>query len=251
MNNELIATGKDTRITTGHGLIRVTGRDAETFLHNLLTQNIRQLPVDQACFAGFCTAQGRLIASLMVWRDHEDFLLAVSADILPSLLKKLSTFIFRSQVKLFEVDGTDRIPIELSDLKTDIAAGRPRIVAATQEMFIPQMVNMDIPPLDGISFKKGCYPGQEVIARTQYLGKVKRRMFRARLAVEHPAGTPVFTPESGAQHCGALVNIVPSSEEGFDCLVVVQLSGVEAGEVHVGTPDGPQLSFLSLPYPLQ
>jgi folate-binding protein YgfZ len=64
----------------------------------------------------------------------------------------------------------------------EIAAGQPRVVAATQEAFVPQMLNMELPAVAGVSFSKGCYPGQEIVARTQYLGKVKRRTFRARLA---------------------------------------------------------------------
>lgn len=130
----------------------------------------------------------------------------------------------------------------------EIAAGRPRIVTATQEAFVPQMVNMEVPPVDGVSFHKGCYPGQEIVARTQYLGKVKRRMYRARLETAFPAGTDIFTPESGDQHCGALATVAPSPAGGFECLVVVQSSGHDAGEVHVGSPQGPLLSFLPLPY---
>jgi folate-binding protein YgfZ len=71
----------------------------------------------------------------------------------------------------------------------EIAAGQPRVVAATQEAFVPQMLNMELPAVGGVSFSKGCYPGQEIVARTQYLGKVKRRTYRARLAsaaARHP-----------------------------------------------------------------
>ena len=132
----------------------------------------------------------------------------------------------------------------------EILAGRPRVVASTQEAFVPQMVNMEIPEVGGVSFKKGCYPGQEIVARTQYLGKVKRRMFRGRLAENLPAGTDVYTPEAGDQHCGALVSIAPSPDGGYDSLFVVQSSGAEAGEVHVGSPAGPRIDILPLPYPL-
>ena len=132
----------------------------------------------------------------------------------------------------------------------DIASGQPRVVAATQEAFVPQMVNMETAAVGGVSFSKGCYPGQEIVARTQYLGKVKRRMYRARLAPEMAPGTDVFTPESLGQHCGALVTVAPSPDGGHECLVVVQSSGAEAGEIHVGTADGPTLELLSLPYSL-
>lgn len=130
----------------------------------------------------------------------------------------------------------------------EIAAGQPRVVAATQEAFVPQMLNMELPAVAGVSFSKGCYPGQEIVARTQYLGKIKRRTYRARLASAVDAGTHVYAPETGDQHCGAVVTVAPSPAGGFECLVCVQSGAVEAGAVHVGAPGGERLEFLSLPY---
>jgi folate-binding protein YgfZ len=133
----------------------------------------------------------------------------------------------------------------------EIAAGQPRVVAATQEAFVPQMLNMELPAVAGVSFSKGCYPGQEIVARTQYLGKVKRRTFRARLAAAVAPGTSVYAPETGDQHCGAIVSVAPSPAGGFECLVCVQIGAVEAGEVRVGAVDGVRLEFLPLPYILK
>ncbi len=130
----------------------------------------------------------------------------------------------------------------------EIAAGQPRVLAATQEAFVPQMLNMELPAVAGVSFSKGCYPGQEIVARTQYLGKVKRRTFRARLGAAPVPGTHVYAPETGDQHCGAIVSAAPSPAGGFECLVCVQIGAVEAGEVHVGTLAGERLEFLPLPY---
>ena len=130
----------------------------------------------------------------------------------------------------------------------EIAAGQPRVVAATQEAFVPQMLNMELPAVAGVSFSKGCYPGQEIVARTQYLGKVKRRTYRARLATAVVPGTHVYAPETGDQHCGAMVSVAPSPASGFECLVCVQIGAMEAGEVHVGALDGERLEFLALPY---
>ncbi len=144
------------------------------------------------------------------------------------------------------------VPATLTDWHlTEIAAGMPRITAATQELFTPQMVNYELPAVGGVSFQKGCYPGQEVVARTQYLGKVKRRMFRARLDQACAPGTDVFTPEAGDQHCGAVLLTAPVPEDGFECLLVVQISGAEADAIHVGTPDGPKARLLPLPYPVE
>ena len=130
----------------------------------------------------------------------------------------------------------------------EIAAGQPRIVATTQEAFVPQMLNMELPAVAGVSFTKGCYPGQEIVARTQYLGKVKRRTFRARLGAAPAPGTHVFAPETGSQHCGAIVSVAPSPAGSHECLVCVQIGAREGGEVRVGSPDGERLEFLSLPY---
>lgn len=128
----------------------------------------------------------------------------------------------------------------------DIADGLPRVVAATQEAFIPQMVNFEA--VGGVSFKKGCYPGQEIVARTQYLGKIKRRMYRASVDALTSAGIDLYAPETGTQSCGNVVIAAQTGENSSEVLVVLQASTVEAGEVHLEAPDGPLLSFLSLPY---
>jgi tRNA-modifying protein YgfZ len=133
----------------------------------------------------------------------------------------------------------------------DIADGLPRVVAATQEQFIPQMVNFEA--VGGVSFKKGCYPGQEIVARTQYLGKIKRRMYRATVAAPVTVGQDLYAPETGAQSCGNVVTAAQTADNSWECLVVLQSSAFDAvntgaGAVHLGATDGPILSFLNLPY---
>jgi folate-binding protein YgfZ len=308
-----LAAARDATIVaplTDQGLIRASGEDAANFLHNLLTNDINHLPAYGARYAGLCTAKGRMMASFLIWREGDDYLLQLSADILPAILKKLSMYVLRSKVKLADITaervligvaGPDAaalanapatplqtasdaggtairlderrsllaIPLEeapaawaqLADQArpaglaawrlTEIAAGIPRIVAATQEAFVPQMVNYEVPAVGGVSFQKGCYPGQEIVARTQYLGKVKRRMYRAKLAEFAAPGTDVFTPEAGDQHCGAIVLSTPAPEGGHECLLVVQSSGAEADEVHVGAPGGQRATLLSLPYAVE
>ena len=115
---------------------------------------------------------------------------------------------------------------------------------------MPQMLNMELAAVGGVSFSKGCYPGQEIVARTQYLGKVKRRTYRARLGAAVTPGTHVYAPETGDQHCGAIVSSAPSPAGGFECLVCVQIGAVEGGAVHAGAPTGERLEFLPLPYDL-
>lgn len=292
------------------GLLQAVGDDAGVFLHNLLTNDIKGIAPDGVQRAGFCTPKGRLLADFLVWRESGGFLLQLSADILPGILKKLSMYVLRSRVKLTDA-GAERVVIGLSgpdadtllreigatppapmratpfpggvvvglaercfqlvlqaagapalwrQLSTrarpvgiaawqwlDIAAGIPRITAPTQEQFVPQMVNFEL--VGGVSFKKGCYPGQEIVARTEYLGKIKKRMVRARLAEgAATAGDPVYAPETGEQACGSIVITAPSPSGGTELLMVLPSSAAKSGEVHLGTPNGPQLSLLELPY---
>jgi folate-binding protein YgfZ len=126
----------------------------------------------------------------------------------------------------------------------DIHAGVPVITAATQEQFVPQMVNLEL-------LKKGCYPGQEIVARSQYLGKLKRRT--ALVSIDDgsiAAGTEVFTPADPEQPCGMVVNAAPNGAGGVDALVEMKLDALEAGVVHAGSASGPALRFLPLPYVL-
>lgn len=131
----------------------------------------------------------------------------------------------------------------------DIRAGIPTVQEQTVEAFVPQMANMQL--IDGVSFTKGCYTGQEVVARMQYLGKLKRRMYRAHVDTgERPApGTELFSPSSeSGQGAGRIVDAAPSPDGGFEALAVVQISSVEAGDLHLESADGPALQLLELPY---
>jgi folate-binding protein YgfZ len=130
----------------------------------------------------------------------------------------------------------------------EIQAGIPDILPATQEQFVPQMVNLDL--LDGINFKKGCYTGQEIVARTHYLGKVKRRTRLAHIATDTApqAGDDLFggTPDA----IGKIVRAAPAPQGGFDVLAELRLESVEAGSVHWKAPDGAVLQLRELPYGL-
>lgn len=129
----------------------------------------------------------------------------------------------------------------------DIRAGVPTVQPGTQEEFVPQMANFDL--IGAVNFQKGCYPGQEIVARTQYLGKLKRRMYRARVdAAEAPApGTAVYAPETSDQACGTVVDAV-RADGAAELLAVIQISCHDAGVVTLGSPTGPRLTFTDLPY---
>lgn len=134
--------------------------------------------------------------------------------------------------------------------RREIHEGVPVITAATQEQFLPQMINLDI--IGGVSFKKGCYPGQEIVARTQYLGKLKRRMYLAKIATDEPVneGDDVFGTDMQNQSCGTIVSAVPSVEGGYDVLAVIQQNSINAGSLRWRKPDGPVLTIGALPYSL-
>jgi hypothetical protein len=129
----------------------------------------------------------------------------------------------------------------------EIRAGLPMVVQATQDLFVPQMVNLE--RLGAVDFKKGCYPGQEVVARTQYRGVLKRRMIRARVTALATPAADVFAGDSPGQPSGTVVNAAPVPEGGSELLAVVQISSLGSGSaLRLGAPDGPRLELLSLPY---
>ena len=128
-----------------------------------------------------------------------------------------------------------------------IRAGVPVITAATQDKFIAQAANWDL--LGGVSFRKGCYTGQEIIARSQYLGRLKERLFAFRTtATGVAAGDRLYSPVFADQACGTVVNAAPAPDGHTDLLAVVQLAAVAGGDVLLGAPDGARLAPLPLPY---
>jgi tRNA-modifying protein YgfZ len=135
---------------------------------------------------------------------------------------------------------------------TEIAAAVPTVFAATQEKFVPQMINFEV--LGGVSFRKGCYPGQEIVARSQYLGKLKRRMNIAHVDgggddAGLAAGADVFHAD-GAQPVGTVVMSAASPHGGTDLLFEVPIDRLDTGTLHVGAADGPRLAVKPLPYAL-
>ena len=127
-------------------------------------------------------------------------------------------------------------------------AGIPMIVAATQEQFVPQMVNLEA--IGGVSFQKGCYPGQEIVARSQYLGKLKRRMFLAHVDAEAAPGDSLYSADIEGQATGTVVNAAPAPTGGFDVLAVAQVESAATQTLHLKAADGAALALKPLPYAL-
>lgn len=308
------ATGRETVIAdlSGYGLLQVCGADAQDFLHAQLSSDVRRLPPDRAQYSSYNTAKGRMLATFLLWRLGEDYVLQLAAELASPIRRRLTMFILRSKVMIEDVSqarvglglaGPDarrllaarfrRLPeaqlgvlhvegstlIQLGPQRfqmvapldqapalweslggaarpvgfscwewLEIRAGVPRVTAATQDQLVPQMANLDA--LGGMSFRKGCYPGQEIIARTHYLGKLKRRLYLAHLDEETaPApGDALYSSDTEGQASGMVVNAAPAPGGGYDLLMVVQQGSVQAGEVRWKTPDGPRLELLPLPY---
>ncbi len=133
---------------------------------------------------------------------------------------------------------------------SEIHAGVPQITTATQEQFVPQMVNFEL--LGGVeNFKKGCYPGPEIVAPVQYLSKLKRRTTLVSIADGAAvAGAEVFATADPEQPCGMVVNAAPNGSGGVDALVEMKLDALEAASVRYGSASGPALAFLPMPYVL-
>jgi len=299
------------------GVIRARGEDAGTFLNGQLTQEALRLDVGQARLAGYCSPKGRLLASFVMWRSAPDeILLACSADLLATTLKRLSMFVMRAKCKLSdasaelalwgvalpgllaEAGAVSAIPaapyetatiaggtaIRLADAAgntrllwaapvdatppwpptsqeavwnwLEVQSGVPRVVARTAEAFVPQMINLEL--VGGVSFQKGCFPGQEVVARSQYRGTLKRRMFLADadIAGSEPgqAGAEVFAAADPSQPAGQIVLAasLPHPEGGARHAALVELKRALAddGDLRIGAADGPRLHLRELPYAL-
>ena len=133
-------------------------------------------------------------------------------------------------------------------LLAQVRAGIGQVMGSTRELFIPQMLNLQA--VGGVSFKKGCYTGQEIVARMQYLGKLKRRLYRLELhdnLLPEPA-TELFSP-THASSIGEVV-LAARSEAGVELLAVLQGDAVLNGNIHLGSAEGSPLSVLDLPYTL-
>jgi len=288
-----------------NALVAVTGDDAADFLHGQFTNDVKALARGAAQWNGWCSAKGRLVATFLLVRRGDGFLLMLPSEIAAAFSRRLGMFVLRSKVKIadasadfarYGIAGPDAaalvrsmlggVPASMRSAEKDgalcialdesrfvawipvaadslrglaseagrqawdreaIRAGVPTIVAATQEAFVPQMANFEL--VGGVSFQKGCYPGQEIVARTQYRGILKRRMAMAHVEGDaRPApGDSVYSAGFGDQSAGTVVNVAPDPGGGFDLLVVAQLESFEREDLRWKSPDGPRLRIVKRP----
>jgi tRNA-modifying protein YgfZ len=293
------------------GLLRVSGEDAQGFLQNLFSSDLREVSAQRAQIGSFNSAKGRMLATFLVWQSDSDYFLHLPRSLCSAIQKKLSMYVLRAKVKISDASddlvclglagieaqalveecfaslpqdnmavihdnhgsvirlGSDRFQIVTTPQQApslwkclndgarpagshcwdwlNIRAGVPVVLPATQEQFVPQMANLEL--IGGVSFKKGCYPGQEIVARMQYLGKLKRRMYLAHVEGAAQAGDELYSTEMAGQSCGMVVNAAAAPGGGSDLLAVVQISSHDAHPVHLGSLQGAELQFQPLPYP--
>ena len=218
--------------------IRIEGADAAAFLHGQFTTDVTGLASGQAGLSAWCDPKGRVVATFILARQDEAFLLLVPDDITETFIKRLKMFVLRADVAIADTREEDvpqypQLPGTGGDVSEMalIRQGIPLLHPETSGRFLPQELNLD--DLDAVSFTKGCYPGQEIIARLRYRGAVKRSLCRAitdnTTRLQPGAG---LVPEGEQRNIGTVINSA-LSEEGQELLLVLELPFIGSGQVVV------------------
>lgn len=251
------------------GVIKVTGEDAVSFLHNQLSNDIQNLPINGACYASYNTPKGRVLANILVLKTENELFLILAHDLCMAMVKRLRMYVLRSKVILEEADqyalavhfsesmtpfdATTQLPTmhlendlyqiklpyggeylfglaEDSELppvneehvnlwaRHEIEVGMPWINAESSDKFVAQMLNLH--QTGAVHFKKGCYPGQEIIARAQYRGQVKRGLISLTLSKPLAVGDVIYNAKN--EEVGLLVNTTQMDGHLFLGLAVVK-----------------------------
>jgi hypothetical protein len=219
-------------------VITARGADAHDFLQGQLSNDLELLSKEEALLSAWCNPKGRVICLMRVTRIDGGYALLVPSDLADELVRRLLTFRFRAKVE-FETQAANGMQPGLNDsaenqLLANLRAGIPEIRQAQSEKFTPHMLNLDL--LGAISFDKGCYTGQEVVARTHYRGATKRRTLRFQSAEPLAAGDKVT---DGDRDIGEVLNAI-----GTDLLAVVPTDKADEALSVNGVP----LSHIALPY---
>lgn len=232
------------------GVLAVRGADSAKFLQGQLSADTEKLTPGAKTLAGLHNPQGRVIAVLAVTRSsEEEFLATLPRELLDDVAQRLRKFVLRAKVRIEEAAPLAANPASalVPGTLDAVRAGLPQVYAATREHFVAQMLNLDV--LGAISFTKGCYTGQEVIARAHYRGRVKRRMQRWL----NTSGTELKPGDSARSRDGRTLSVVrvASDAQGRQELLAVGTFGPPSdapGEAEAAGDivDGP----LPLPYPL-
>ncbi len=231
---------------TQRGLIKLSGEDSQKFLQGQVTCDINDLSPDQEIFGAHCSPKGRVIFLFCARMDgHHDIILETHPSIVEialASLKKYAVF-FKTEISTISDSANPDISYQ-SDLDR-IKTGRADITSDTTEMFIPQMLNLDA--LDYISFKKGCYTGQEVVARAHYRGTVKRRMHYLLLACDSLPAPGDAILDSNNKPLGNIVNAAVNGDNQIAALAVLPEDALSLDSIYLGGTAIP-VSYQNLPY---
>ncbi|MDB9933774.1 folate-binding protein YgfZ [Candidatus Thioglobus sp.] len=260
-------------------LLKVSGSDAETFLQGQLSNDISKLDTLSVQLNAYCQHQGKILALFWVTKNEDSFLLSFPSDLLEVIKPRLQMFVIMSDVVIEDVTNehiqigsidesnqealviNDKLSLIITDKKDinqfnmeptehwDMAcvdSSLPEIFSITSEKLVPQMLNLDIDEF-GVNFSKGCYPGQEVVARLHYLGSAKRRLFAFESSSEVNIGDSLYCPSSksakarGARYkSSGIVIFRIKYNSHFYCLATLEVELKDA-KITLNNEQGPTL----------
>ena len=260
-------------------LLKISGRDSEAFLQGQFSNDISKLDTKSVQLNSYCQHQGKILALFWVMKYEDSFFLSFPLDLLGAIKPRLQMFVIMSDVAIDDVTANylqigaieefqnnsfkinDKLsviitsPSELSDFdvspkefwsKACIDSLLPEIFSITSEKLVPQMLNLDIDEF-GVNFSKGCYPGQEVVARLHYLGSAKRRLFAFELGSELNIGDSLYCASSksakvrGARYKGSgMVVFRIKYNTKFYCLATLEVE-LKDEAVTLNNEHGPEL----------
>jgi folate-binding protein YgfZ len=232
--------------------ILVSGADALAFLQGQLSCDMGALTPSRSVLASVNSPQGRVQGVLSLLAHGPGVEIVVNTAIAESVLQRLRKYVLRSKVIIEVAPRLPNNPRSFGDVSLAatpldfIRAGIPQIFPETYESFVAQMLNLDV--LGAISFSKGCYTGQEIIARAHYRGIVKRRMVRFASACPPPPPASRIITQS-KEHAGDVV-YAAATETGCELLAVVSVATSNAA-LALDAPHGSLLKQLTLPYAVQ
>jgi len=261
-------------------LLRVSGTDAETFLQGQLSNDISKLDALSVQLNAYCQHQGKILALFWVTKNEDSFFLSFPSDLLEVIKPRLQMFVIMSDVVIEDVtkehiqigsinesnqkalaineklsliiadkDDISELSIESIDHwdKACVDSLLPEIFLVTSEKLVPQMLNLDINEF-GVNFSKGCYPGQEVVARLHYLGSAKRRLFAFESSSEVNLGDSLYCPSSksakarGARYkSSGIVIFRIKYNSKFYCLATLEVELIDA-KITLNNEQGPTLT---------
>lgn len=221
--------------------LRVGGADAEPFLQGQLSADLRALTPDRPLWASYNSPKGRMLAVTQLRRNGEHIELHLPRALIEPVAKRLRMFVLRSKVEIGVPEpGPTDAAADARDRTALILAGVPVIYPETQDRWVAQMANLDL--LGGIGFEKGCYTGQEVIARLHYLGNLKKRLFLVRGRGSAPVpGSAIRDTTGDGQSVGEVVDACASGD-GFIASAVLQLAVATSGTLALDRAENSQLA---------